>query len=529
MANKPLIMQQIRMLIQLLERGYSQRHISRALQRSRNTVSYYCNRLSSYNLSELQTLDDGALSQIVYGKAGEQTPADSDKLNTFPPLLREDDFNNQLSYFCSELKRTGVTRLLLWREYKGQYPTGYGYTQFCERLKAGQKISEATMHFSYHPAEVMMVDFAGDKMHYVEKETGLMVECPVFVCVLPYSGYAFALALPNMKSEQVIMALNACLHYFGGVTQSVKCDNMAQAVRKSCRYEPLFTDIINDWTLHNHTTPMAARPRKPKDKASVENLVNLTYQRIYAPLRNTTFFSLTEINNAIDKQLKLHNEQLFQKKDFSRMERFIKEEQPLLQPLPATPYFIRHTAQAKVQRNYHIVLGEDWHYYSVPFSFIGKTVNAVYDSDTVEIYFEHNRIAFHRRSYKKHGYTTLKEHMPESHRRYSEQRGWTDDYFLEQAAKTGAHVHLYIEALLKGKEFKEQAYNSCLGLLRLTKAYGNERMDAACKRALKGQVYNYRTIDNILKNGLDKQELLQQGDLFQIPLHDNVRGAKAYE
>jgi transposase len=384
-------------------------------------------------------------------------------------------------------------------------------------------------HLSYRPGEWMMVDFAGDTLHYVEKETGLIVACPVFVCVLPYSGYGFVLALPNAGSQQVVKALNACLYYFGGVPQSMKCDNMAQAVRKSCRYEPVFTDVVSTWALHNHITPMAARVAKPKDKAPVENLVKITYQRIHAPLRDKIFFSLAELNDAIEKQLKLHHEQLFQKKALNRLQCFTQEEQPFLQSLPATPYYIRHSIQAKVQKNYHIVLGEDWHYYSVPFAYIGKTVSAVYDSDTVEVYFEHRRIALHRRSYKKHGYTTLKDHMPESHRRYGEQRGWNGDYFLEQAQKIGQHAHTYIDAILKGRQFKEQAYNSCLGILRLAKTYGNERMDAACKRALKGSVYNYRTIDNILKNGLDKQELAQQGDLFQIPAHDNVRGPKAYE
>ena len=193
--------------------------------------------------------------------------------------------------------------------------------------------------------------------------------------------------------------------------------------------------------------------------------------------------------------LKLHHERLFQKKSYSRLECFINEERNLLQPLPSSAYYIPHSTQAKVQKNYHITLGEDWHHYSVPFSYIGKQVSAVYDSDTVEIYYEFKRIALHQRSYKKHGYTTLKEHMPQSHQRYHEQKGWDEQYFIREAEKIGQNTSKYIQQVLKGKHFTEQSYNACLGILRLAKTYTAARLEAACRRALRGSSFNYRTID----------------------------------
>jgi transposase len=471
---------------------------------------------SAFSLEELQLIDDADLRAIVY--------ADAQQMQPDP---RRDDFKSRINYFLAELKRTGVTQQLLWEEYKKEKPGGYEYSQFCDLFAQHKKINEATMHFKHMPADIVMVDFAGEPLSYVDPATGELISCPVFVAVLPCSGYSFVIALPNAKQPSVIKALNSCLQYFGGVPMSIKCDNMKTAVTRSSRYEPVFTETLLQWSLHNNITLLAARVRKPKDKASVENQVKLSYQRIYAPSRNQIFFSLDELNADIIMQLNLYHQRTFQRKDYSRLESFISNEKSLLQDLPPEQYIIRHVAKAKVQKNYHITLGENWHHYSVPFSFIGKTVNALYDTDTVEIYYEHKRIALHKRNYKPHDFTTIKEHMPESHQRYSEQQGWTPEYFLDQAARVGVSTHLYIQGVLKARRFTEQTYNACLGIMRLVRSYTPLRVEAACKRALTGQSYSYTTINNILINNLDTLESIQP-PLFNMPEHNNLRGPEAY-
>lgn len=518
MSNTLVRMQNVRSIIQLLQRGFSSRRISRELKISRNTLKGYVDRLnaSGFSLEDLQLMDDAGLSSIVYADAQQMQPD-----------ARRDDFRSRINYFLAELKRTGVTQQLLWEEYKKEKPDGYEYSQFCELFARHKKVNEATMHFKHKPADVMMVDFAGEPLSYVDAATGELVSCPVFVAVLPYSGYCFVIALANAKQPSVIKALNACLQYFGGVPMSIKCDNMKTAVAKSSRYEPVFTETLLQWSLHNNITLLAARVRKPRDKASVENQVKLSYQRIYAPSRNRIFFSLDALNADIVEKLNLYHQRTFQRKDYSRLESFINNEKGLLQSLPSESYIIRHVAKAKVQKNYHITLGENWHHYSVPFSFIGKTVNALYDTDTVEIYYEHKRIALHKRNYKAHDFTTIKEHMPESHQRYSEQQGWTPEYFLEQAANIGVCTHLYIQAVLKARRFTEQTYNACLGIMRLARSYSPARVEAACKRALTGQCYSYTTINNILINNLDTLESIQPL-LFNMPEHNNLRGPQAY-
>lgn len=520
MSNKLVTMQQVRLIIHYLQRGQSGRKIAQELSLSRNTVKLYVDRImgSSLSLDAIHLMNDADLSDLVYPS-----------LKKFSADERRSDFTERTDYFLSELKRTGVTRRLLWEEYKKEFAAGYEYPQFCELLSRRKKLSNASMHFEYQPGDMLLVDFAGDTVSYVDKPTGELIQCPVLVCVLPFSGYSYAVALPNATQPQLLKALNACLAFFGGVPSNFKSDNMKQIVQKSCRYEPVFTEVIQQWALHNGLTLLASRVRKPKDKAPVESEVKLVYQRVYAPLRDELFFSLPELNEAMARQLSVHHRRAFQKKEANRYCRFTELEKPYLQALPGQEYIMRHGADCKVQKNYHVILGEDWHQYSVPFSYIGKKVQAVYDTDIVEVFYQHQRIALHRRSYKKHGYTTIAEHMPQGHQRYLEQKGWDADYFLLQAGKMGMASRAYMQAMLDSKRFTEQTYNACLGILRLARSYGPERIESACTRALKGRTYNYRTIHNILSANLDKLEDPASPDLFTLPSHENLRGSQAFE
>jgi len=511
-------MQRLRLLIHYLHRKLSERTIAKELGLSRNTVKLYAGRIrdSLLPLEEVQKMSNADLSALVY------PTVEKPSIDT-----RSVDFAGRIDNWRIQLQRTGVTRRLLWEEYLQVYSGGYRYAQFCDLLMKETKISGATMHFEYAPGDSLLVDFAGDPLSYIDKSTGEVVYCPVLVCVLPFSGYSFVVALANASLPQVVQGLNQCLTFFGGAPMNLKSDNMKQVVTRSCRYEPQFTEMIQAWALHNQISLLAARVRKPKDKAPVESEVKLAYQRIYAPLRDQQFFSLSELNEAIRVHLTAHHERSFQKKEGNRLQRFTEMEKPHLQPLPEAPYIIRHSGEYKIQMNYHFILGEDGHQYSVPYTYIGKKVQLIYDADTVEVFYEHKRIALHRRSYKKNGYTTLVEHMPSGHQKYSEQRGWDRDYFLLQAEKMGPSCTRYFTELLTSKAFTEQTYNSCLGILRLAKAYGEGRVEAACKRALQGRTYNYGILRNILLKGLDKLEDTEP-NLFSISEHENLRGREAF-
>lgn len=518
MAGKSILMHQIRQIIELLSKNHSVRSIVRLTGISRNTVRDYKLLIlqSKIPLPELLQLDDEPLAGLMSRKATvKQDETD-----------RRKDFESRLEYFFAELRRRGVTRQLLWDEYRSEYSSGYSYSQFCDHLSKALKVRNAVMYFTHVPGERMMVDFAGDPLHYIDRNTGEYIKCEVLVCVLPYSNYTYVEALRSQKQDEFISGLSNALYYIGGAPQCIKCDNLKTAVTKSNRYEPTFTEAMNYFGQYYGLTVMAARVRKPRDKASVEKAVSDSYKRIYAPLRNELFYSLAELNQAIRIQLEKHHEWNFKGKEYSRKMIFESDERLLLKSLPQTKYVIKHTTMAKVQKNYHIILGEDFHQYSVPYTLIGKTVKLIYTNEIVEIYHDHIRIAFHSRNYKKHGYTTLQSHMPANHVHMSERKGWNADTFMNLAEAIGPSVSQFIGRLLSSKVFPEQTYNSCLGIFRLGKQYGNDRLEAACKRAAESPYANYGVIQNILKNNLDKTD---QQEINFIPVHDNIRGSTNYQ
>jgi len=490
MANKVKGMLQIRRILQLLEESRSKRSISRDMGISRNTVDYYEQRVkvSGLTLTQLLLLKDSELAQFIYSTSTTQV-ANS----------RQAEFDSQINYYLKELTRTGVTRQLLWQEYILSYPQGYAYTQFCERLNQGKRLRTVVMHLEHYPGETLQVDFAGKKLSYVDPFTKTKIECPVLVCVLPYSGLTYVEALSDATQENVYNSLSRVFRYFEGVTQSVLSDNMRQYVTKSNRYEPTFNELAEQWSVHYNTTLTAARVVKPRDKATVENHVHISYLRVFAPLRNTVFNSLDALNIAIMEYLEIHNNTAMQHTLVSRRERFESEEKATLKPLPAHDFIVRHRVKAKVQRNYHVILGEDMHQYSVPYIYVGKEVQIVYDQHEVEVFLDMQRIALHTRSLRRNGYSTKEEHMPEKHLHYKETKGWDADYFLSQGIKIGNNTQSVIARLLARNQFLAQTFNSCLGILSLGKKYGNERLESACKLAMTVPSTNYQIVSNILK------------------------------
>lgn len=522
MANKLLSMNKIRQILIFLDQGVSQRKIEKEVRVNRRTIASYLEKFRSTGLTfdGLLKLSDRDIDEIL-GLVKEEVMEDADP--------RRVHFLEHLEYHNQQLaSKEGVTRLLLWEEYITNYPEGFQYSRFCDLLQEHNRASKAVMHFEYKPAEMMQVDFAGAPLHYLDTSTGELVSCPVFLAILPFSGYGYVEALVDAKLPQVVSALNKALIYIGGVPKGVKSDNMRQWVSKSSKYEPVFTEMLEQWANHNKIALFAARPYKPKDKPSVENFVRIAYMRIYAKLRNQTFYSLKELNAAIMIKLNEHHQLSFQRKSFSRYELFHNNESALLQPLPESSFFIQHYTRAKVQKNYHVVIGEDWHYYSVPFRYIGKEVRISYCMDSVEIFHNCTRIAIHVRSFRKHHFTTVREHMPEAHQSFSDEKGWDPEYYLKQAERAGQNTYDFIQKLMQSNPVIHQSYAGCAGLMRLLKAYGAARMEAACKRGLTGHRFKYTVIKNILDNNMDMIEETEQKE-YRTPLHQNVRGAEAYK
>lgn len=519
MSNKPITMLQIRRIIQLKEHGQSNRGISVKLHIARDTVNDYVNRfkLSGKSNRELLKLDDEQLALLILEP--KQEPIKDEKYL---------DLQNRMEYFSVELTKSKTTKQILWEEYRVQVPDGYSHSQFCEHLSRYLESRKAVMHFEHDPGALMEFDFAGDPLYYVNIQTGELIKCPVLVCRLPCSNYSYVEALPSQKREHLIVSLGRALTYLGGVPMSVKTDNMRQIVKKANRYEPSFDLLAEQWALHYDTNLTAARVGKPRDKASVESGVNTTYYRIYASLRNQIFHSLNDLNVGVSKENEKLNRRNFQGQDYSRYDKFMSLEQACLRPLPETPFVIKNSQSCKVRPNYHVKLREDEHFYSVPHKYIRQQITIIYDTDNVEVYLKnYQRIASHKREYRKGGYTTIPEHMPSSHQHYIKQKGWDDDYFLAQAEMIGQNTLAAIRVILKNKVIVEQTYETCKGALSLAKKYGNERLEAACGRALQGSKITSTMLKNILERSLDKVAF-QTTIEFNIPEHTNLRGPEAF-
>ena len=519
MTAKTIQMLQIRRIIQLLQSNATVSSISRQCQVSRQTVRVYREQIarSQLDYSALLLLDDFALSNIIH-----EPPLDggSDpRLTIFQKLLPD---------ILKELPKTGVTKQLLWQEYRVNHSDGYGYSQFCFYLWQFQHRGDAVMHFTYTPGEKLMVDFAGKKIT-VSNSRGEQKTYEVFLATFPFSGFTYSEAGNSQRQGAFLKVMEDSLIYFGGVPRCIITDNLKSSVTKPDRYEPELTVLMQQFCLHYNTSIMPTRPRKPKDKPSVEKAVHLAYERIYAPLRNRTFESLEELNEAILVQLDLHHARPFRRSEQTRQNLFIEQEKPALKPLPASRMEIKKTVSAKVQRNYHVVLGQDWHFYSVPFEHVGKQVDIIYTEQTVEIYLNQSRIAIHKRNRTKNGYCTLDEHRPANHQEYLRQKGWNPDYFRSEAKKISPEAEQVISKVLESRQFYEQTYNACKGILRLAGKYTPDRLTAACTLALQANAVTFRFINNVLTNNTDKRMQQKEAPANLFDHHENLRGPDAYK
>jgi transposase len=517
--SKTKRMDQIKSIIETYLLTGSVKATSRRLSISKNTVRTYIRRAerNSKDLSKVLQLSADQMANIFYSR---EVKTDTD---------REKVFLDHVDYWIKELRRVGVTRHLLWEEYRQDYPEGYGYSQFCEHLKREIGRKDLTLSLHHVPGEVMQVDFAGKMMRWINPLTGEVIECEVLIAVFPHSQYSFAIALPSQKVGNFIHGLNQALLFFGRLPKIILSDNLKSYVTRADRYDPTFNQLCVQLAAHFQVDLKATRVGKPKDKASVENAVGTVYTRIYAPLRDKIFHSLEELNEAIRLQLHEHNHKPYQKKSGSRWEIFECYELGQMRDMPSELFEVKKTIKAKAQRNYHVFLGEEKNYYSVPFRYAKCDALVIYTSKTVEVYIDNQRVAIHHRLLSRGGYQyqTNEKHMPANHQEWRKAQGYDGAYFLKQADKIGPATRWVIQQILLSRIHQPQAYNSCKGVLQLGEKYPAQRLEKASLRCQAVDKASYHMIKRILTLNLDMQA--DEPDLFNVPPHDNIRGPQTYQ
>ncbi|HTB05801.1 MAG TPA: IS21 family transposase [Bacteroidia bacterium] len=423
-----------------------------------------------------------------------------------------------------ELKRRGVTQLMLWEEYIKKHPDGYGYSRFNRYFKKWRARAIPIMHKEHKPGDKLYIDFAGQKLPITDEKTGEVKNVEVFVAILGASQLTYVEAVMTQQKEDFIPACENALQFYGGVPGAIVCDNLRSAVKKPSRYEPSINETFSDFAEHYNTAILPARVYRPTDKAPVEIAVRIIYTRIYAKLRDRTFYSLEELNRAIWLALEEHNNQAITGKECSRWQLFREMEKASLLPLPLLRYELKKQVYVTVPKNGHICLPADKHYYSVPYQVIGKKIKVLYSSESVEMFYHFERIAFYMRDRLAYTYTTVNEHLFPAYRFTSE---LTSDKFVLLAEGIHADVKVYIGIILDSQRHADQAYRICNGILGFAKKVGNERLTKACQRAASCGLYNYRIIKKILEQGLDMLD--DESNNLKMPEHNNIRGKDYYQ
>lgn len=507
-----LSMRKIREVLRLrLEAGLSARQVAASLQMARSSVKDYERRLAAAGLGWPlpAELSDVELERRLYPPA-----------SALPRAARAVP---DWSVLHQELRRPGVTLMLLWEEYKAAHPEGFQYSWFCEHYHAWAGKLDVVMRQSHRAGEKLFVDYAGQTVEVIEPTTGEVRAAQIFVAVLGASNYTYAEASWTQSLPDWIGAHVRAFQFMGGVPELVVPDNLLSGVRRAHRYEPDLNPTYQELASHYGVAVLPARVRRPRDKAKVEAGVQVVERLILAALRNRRFFSLTELNAAIAALLERLNRRPFKKLPGSRREAFERLDQPALRALPATPYVFATWKRVRVHIDYHVEV--DGHYYSVPYALVKQPLEVRLTATTVECFHKGQRVASHVRSHLKGRHTTVPEHMPKAHREYAE---WTPQRPVRWAEQSGAATAEVIAHILAHRPHPQQGFRSCLGILRLAERYGADRLEAACRRALRLNACRYQSIESILRRGLDRQALPEQRELALPAAHEHLRGPDYY-
>jgi transposase len=511
MAQRKLTMRQIHEILRLKYQNLlTVREIARSCGLPVSTVGDYVMRAKTAGL--MWPLAEGMTEEELTRKLFANGPPSTPQGQPLPDWL----------YVHQELRRKSVTLQLLWEEYRQIHPQeGYGYSRFCELYQAWAGTLDPVLRQVHLPGEKMFVDWAGQTVP-IYNQDGSVSAAQLFVAVLGFSNKTFAEAFADQQLASWIAAHCHAYAAFQGVARATVPDNPKTAVIKACRYEPMLHRTYQDMAAHHGTAIIPARPKKPRDKAKVETGVQIAQRHILAALRDQRFFNVGELNQAIGPLLVKLNDKPFQKLEGSRNSWFEEHEKARLLPLPATAFELASWSFVKVNIDYHVMV--DNHGYSVPYTLIHDQVDVRLTDKTVELFKTGKRVAAHVRSYQPGRFTTLEEHRPKSHQKHLQ---WTPGRMIDWAKSIGPECAKVVEKILQDRPHPEMGFRSCLGIIRLGKAFDNGRLEAACRRALHFGTCSYTSISSILQKQLDAQPLEPELPL-PSPTHENVRGGPYY-
>ena len=523
MSGKPKDMSLIKQIIELRKLGYSNRRIAREKPVNKETVNNYFKLIETngWKLDDLLAMEDPELDRLFHaGNAAYTDPRMEVFLKHQPEYVR-----------LLKDPKSHLTRQCLYERYKEKYPDGYGRSQFYYHLRqnlVAQKDMVAVLAGTYKPGEKLMVDFAGDKLFYINPETKEPIKVEVFVGCMPYSGYTYAICVPSQATEDFLYALRMCLEHLEGVPPIVTPDNLKSAVIKNdAKHEPDLNKALEDMGNHYHFVVLPCDPGEPTQKALVEDGVKNTYNRIYAKLYGRKFFSLIELNMAVWELMEQFNQTRMQKRQYSRQERFHSMEKGNLKKLPDSPYEMRYYADLKVQANCHVELRvkKVTHFYSVPYTCVGKRALVIFTRSWVNIYVEGKPVASHIRKFE-YGYTTQLDHMASNNRVIMERSA---AYYVSWARRNSTACGEYVAEIFnpqRTNQPEEVYYKLCAAIISSRSKCEASVFDKTCSQCLELGVFSYRRFEAILKRNI-RMSADDGPSIFDAPVpsnHVNMRG-----
>lgn len=461
-----------------------------------------------------------AAAGIDWGAASPLSEAALEQRLLPAPAKRSDYMLPDYGRIHQELRRKGMTLMLLWEEYQAEHADAqtYRYTQFCERYHAYAKKLKRSMRQIHRAGEKLFIDFAGPT---IALDGGGRAH--IFVAAMGASNYSFACATGRETMDDWIDSTVRALHFYNGVPALIVPDNPKAMINDANRYEPRANDTVQDFAQHYNTSVLPARAYRPQDKAKVEFAVQLVERWVLARLRHQRFASVGEVDRALQPLMHRLNHKPFQKMPGCRADAFAALDAPALSPLPIQRYEIASFKTVKAHIDYHVEI--DAHRYSVPHALVGQTLDARITRHAVELLHRGQRVACHAKSDRRGGFTTVAEHMPAAHRAHLE---WTPQRLIDWGNSIGIATGAIVTRLLEEHKHPEHGYRACLGLLSLSKRYGKPRLEAACTVALSIGACRYRHVRDILANNRDRAQAGAQADWIS-PDHAHVRGPGYYQ
>jgi transposase len=511
MANNPIFMSKIRQILRLYFQKQGKKVISEQTGVSRNTIKKYLKIFKSLKIpfDELSKLSDSELEKLFIKKSAREPSERFVQLHSIFPTIDK------------ELKRRGVTRQLLWEKYQKNHDDAFGFTQFCKYYKRWKNQVDPVMHIDHKAGDKVYVDYAGEKLYYVDPNTGEIIKAEVFLAILGASQLTYVEATMTQQKEDFIGSCERSMHYFGGVPMAIVPDNLKSAVTKSDKYEPTLNEAFEDFCEHYSMTALPAKAYRPRYKALVEGVVKIMYTRIYALLKLDMIHSLEELNQTIRTLLEEHNNKALTGRNYSRRQLFDEIEKEMLQPLPAINYEFKKRRVVTVSKMGYAALGEDKHYYCVPYELKNKKVTVLYSAEQVDIFHHYDCVATYKRDRTPFDFTTNEAFLAPQHQF---RKDWTPERMIERATDVGKDVKDLVIKILEKPQHPDQAFKSCSGVLNYIKKVGPERLNNACRRAMEYGVYNYKIVQTILEKQLDMEEITEPPVETSLPIHENIRG-----